>query len=1361
MSDAQEPSVSDSDLDAKTSDSHFTVVGIGASAGGITALKNLFQNMPSDSGMAFVVIVHLAHDHHSNLAAILQASTPMPVREVTETLRVEPDHVYVIPPGKYLEMLDGEIRLAERTEVRGVRVPIDMFLRTLADAYGRNAICVILSGSGSDGTLGLKRVKEAGGIAIAQAPEDAEYDSMPRSAIATDLVDLIFPASQIPEKLIALKRTADRLQRDGEKVSDEKIPSQDAVREITSLLRARTGHDFSSYKQPTVLRRIARRVQVHELEAIDEYVEFLRGHPEEVEALLADLLITVTDFFRDKEVFEALQQNVVPKLFDGKTSADQVRVWVVGCATGEEAYSMAMLLREHADQLVDPPALQVFATDINEQAIATARAGRYNEAMTADVSPERLRQFFVKEGKFYHVKKELREMVLFAPHNVTRDPPFSRIDLVSCRNLLIYLNRDMQERILEIFHFALHGEGFLCLGTSESAESAASLFSVFDKKWRIYKNRQASLPHPKFLILPAQGKWQVRFPEPSSLQRAPDSSFGELHFKLIELHGPPSVLVNEEADIVHLSEHAGRYLRMAGGEPTHNLLKVIHPDLHIDCRAALLAARQSQQPSEARNLRVTLDGEPRSVNVIVRPAMDGGEAGQAYFLVLFEEQEGPSRFPELPPTTLAALAGDKVMETAVLHLEDELQQTKNRLRMIVEQYETSIEELKASNEELQAINEEMRSAGEELETGKEELQSVNEELITLNHELKNKVDELSRANSDLQNLISSTDIALIFLDPGLRIRRYTPPAQHLFNIIPTDIGRPLEHLTHKLEYENLVADSTEVLRTLRASEREIRSTDDRWYIARIAPYRTVEDKIDGIVFTFVDITERRHTEHNLRQAHERFELAVEGSRDVIWDWNTITGEIYFSDRIYELLSENGQRFTHGFTWRDWQALIHPQDRARVVKETERYLETRDKVYNVDYRVGSKEGAYRWVNSRGQALWDPSGKSTRMAGSLTDISDRKKLDEELIASDRRKDEFLAMLSHELRNPLAPMTGALELMKSASDRQTEQHALHVLERQVGQIVRMVDDLLDISRMAVGKLSLRMTRADLATVVEFALETCRPMINAAAHRLTVSLPPEPLYLNADVARLAQVLANLLNNAIKYTPSGGEIRLSASREGDDALIRVQDNGMGIAPADLSRIFDIFSQGDPRSRPLGGLGIGLSLVKQLVEMHGGTVSALSGGSGKGSEFIVRVPLSANQHDQVTADEEAKIVKAVPRRILVVDDNEHAAEILAKWLNLEGHSVTTALDGASAIEKALVFKPEVVCLDISLPDISGYDVAARLRRDLPDLLIIAISGWLQESESQNAKEIINHYLLKPVDFKDLRAKIAGTRAPDE
>jgi len=356
----------------------------------------------------------------------------------------------------------------------------------------------------------------------------------------------------------------------------------------------------------------------------------------------------------------------------------------------------------------------------------------------------------------------------------------------------------------------------------------------------------------------------------------------------------------------------------------------------------------------------------------------------------------------------------------------------------------------------------------------------------------------------------------------------------------------------------------------------------------------------------------------------------------------------------------------------------------------------------------------------------------------------------------------MLSHELRNPLAPMTGALELMKSAGDRETEQRALHVLDRQVSQIVRMVDDLLDISRMAVGKLSLRITRADLATVVEFALETCRPILDAAGHRLSVSLPPEPLYLNVDVARLAQVLANLLNNAAKYTPSGGAIRLSASREGDDAIIRVQDNGMGIPPDDLSRIFDIFTQGETQSRPLGGLGIGLSLVKQLVEMHGGTVSALSRGLGKGSEFVVRVPLSGNQDENVAAkNEEAKISQQVSRRILVVDDNEHAAEILAKWLNLEGHSVTTAWNGASAIEKALEFKPEVVCLDISLPDASGYEIAARLRRDLPDLLIIAISGWLQESESENAKGIINHYLLKPVDFKDLRAKITGTKAADK
>jgi len=1352
MSDAEEPTASVPASDSQTS--HCTVVGIGASAGGLSALKSFFQNMPTDSGMAFVVIVHLAEHHQSNLSSILQTNTSMPVIQVTETLRVEPNHVYVIPPGKYLEMIDGEIRLAERVETRGIRVPIDLFLRTLAEAYGRHAICVILSGSGSDGTLGLQRVKEAGGIAIAQDPEDAEYDSMPRSAIGTDLVDLILPAAEIPEKLLLLEQTAERLHHVRQEARDDRSSSEaDLMREIASMLRVHTGHDFSNYKRPTVLRRIARRMQVNGLETIAEYRDLLRTNPAEIKALLADLLITVTNFFRDKAAFAVLQESVIPKIFADKTSADQVRVWVVGCATGEEAYSIAILLREFADRLVDPPALQVFASDINESAIATARECRYSETMVADVSPERLRQFFTWEGNGYRLKKEIRETVLFAPHNITRDPPFSRLDLISCRNLLIYLNRDIQERILEIFRFALRREGFLLLGPSESAEGAPEFYSVFDQKWRIYRPRPAA-PQPQ-LRMPVQGSWQVRIPQVPQLAPEYSSSAGELHYKLIEKHAPPSVLVNEAGDIIHLSEHAGNYLHLAGGTPTYNLLKVIHPALYMDCRSALLAARHEDESQEARDLRVVLGGEERIVHLMAR-RVEHSESGTGYFLVTFEDRDVPS-VAQAPLPARRPSDSDKAMETVVQRLEEELQQTRERMRVTVEQYETSIEELKASNEESQAVNEELRSASEELETGKEELQSVNEELATVNNELKEKIDEVSHANADLKNLISATGIGTIFLDRDLKIRRYTPAVQRVFNVIGSDLGRPLHHLTHLLEYENFTADSARALETLQPVEREVRSKSGQWYIARTIPYRTLDDKIDGVVLSFIEITERRNMEQALREFRDRAELAAEGSKDGVWDWNMITGEIYWSPQIYDLLGFTPGDFPEGVRQEDWESLIHPIDRPLMFEGLRRGPGKR--IYDVDYRIKAKAGDYSWVNSRARIVTDASGAALRMSGTLRDITDRKHMDEALQESDKRKDEFLATLSHELRNPLMPLSGAVDLLRRTGDPAVRDRAFHIMERQVAQLTRLIDDLLDISRIRLGKLSLIKARTELSTVVELAVETSRHLIEVGRHRLSVSLTPKKLFLNADGARLSQAISNLLNNAAKYTPPGGEIVISARRDHNDAVIGVSDNGPGIPTAELESIFELFTQSPKQlSRALGGLGVGLSLVKQLVEMHGGTVTAHSAGQGKGSEFVIRLPLGAEQEEvaeEEAAEEEA--AKPLPRRVLVVDDNEHATEILAKWFSLEGHSVVTAVTGANAIEKAREFRPEVICLDISLPDLDGYQVAARIRGELPDVRIIAISGWLQEEQNEESRRAIDRYLLKPVEFKELRAAIVGTK----
>jgi len=828
------------------------VVGIGASAGGIKALSDFFSNVPLDSGLAYVVILHLSPQHESNLPALIQTKTRLPVTQVTEAVEVEPNHVYVIPPTKYLMMLDGSIRLTEPERPRGVHTSIDLFFRTLAKAYGKDSIAILLSGTGADGTLGLCQVKEEGGFVIVQDPAEAEYPDMPRSAINSSHVDLVLPAAEMPAKLMALRDGAQRLQLPP---AEEEPPAAEsdepALRDLLNALRVGTGNDFSHYKRPTLLRRIARRMQVHELLNLSAYLAFVRDHPEELQALMRDLLITVTNFFRDHEAFQALERDVIPALFAGKGPSDQVRVWSAGCASGEEPYSLAILLSEYAAKLAEPPTIQIFATDIDERSIVEGRECRYPATISLDVSPERLRKFFNKEEDHYRIKKEQREMVLFASHNVTRDPPFSRLDMVSCRNLLIYLNRDMQERVLEVFHFALRPGGFLFLGASESADSTPSLFTVVDKKNRIYQRGARVTPLRNAPPL-ASPMWPIRLPElPSGGSiRSP----GQLHEHVVERLAPPSVLIDDEFNIIHASAHAGRYLQIGGGEPSHHLLRLAHPDLRLDLRSALLDVKtRDGSATETRRLNIKLDGESRSVLISVRPVPLSMRSEGAAFLVIFDEnQAAPTELGRNEPSAAEIRAAEK--------LELELQRAKDQLRITIEQYETSTEELRASNEELQAINEELRSATEELETSKEELQSVNEELTTVNQEYKDKIEEVGRANSDLQNLMASIDIAIVFLDHGLRIKRYTPQIQDLFNITSADIGRPLQHFTHNLEYDMMTEDADDSLRTLHSIEREVRSIDGKWYLARVRPYRTMDDRIDGVVFTFVDITDRKTSE---------------------------------------------------------------------------------------------------------------------------------------------------------------------------------------------------------------------------------------------------------------------------------------------------------------------------------------------------------------------------------------------------------------------------------------------------------------------------------------------------------------------
>jgi len=1001
------------------------VVGLGASAGGIAPLQEFFSGMDPESGLSFVVVMHLSPEHESQLPSVLQQKTRMPVTQVKESVKVRPNHVYVIPPNHQLTFTESTLTLVPPQQPLGRRITIDLFFRTLAQAYGQRAVCVILSGVDSDGAIGLKHIRAQGGVTIAQDPSEAEHDSMPATAISTGMVDWVLPVGKMPEKLLELARNENRMKlppeipeaeeadakaKDapgGETVADETRAPKDeeAIAQVLGDLRAQTGHDFSHYKRATVLRRIARRLQVNSLESIPDYLEFMRRHPAEARALLQDMLIGVTHFFRDRDAFAAIEAHI-PQLFAGKKSEDEIRVWVPGCATGEEAYSVAMLLCEHADRLDNPPRIQVFATDIDEQAIADARDGLYPSTIEADVSPERLREFFGRDHGRYRVRNEIREKVLFASHNFLKDAPFSSCDMISCRNLLIYLTGEAQEQVFDTFHFALRPGGILFIGSSENNSHAQSLFSPVDKEHRIFVRRSTPRPAWKVPIPPmrtpthparsllrqarmlpaltATGADKATGQEPYEVQAGHvrrEVLFGELHLRLLEQYGAPSAVVNEDHEIVHLSESAGRYLQFVAGEPTANIVKVVNPALQVELRTGLFRAKQKHEPTMCAPQRVEVSGKTELVTIEVRP-MKSGDQAQGFFLVLFQKQG------EAPAAPAAPISPEAFVRDA----DEEVQFLKQHLNATIEQYEAANEELKASNEELQAMNEEMRSTTEELETSKEELQSVNEELSTVNHELKSNVEELSRTNADLTNLMASTDIGTIFLDCKLHIQRFTPSAQKIFNLLPSDLGRPLSDITSRLDYEGFTSDAESVLQDLRTIEREVQVGDDTWFMTRLAPYRAAEHRIAGVVATFIDITRRVLAEKELRESEARLRRAIEIETIGIFFF-ALDGRITKTNDAFLIMS--------GYTHEDvkdgrvrWDKMTPPEWMAVTHDEMNRFDAT-GKIGPYEKQYIRKDGTRWWGLFTGKRLAQNFG-----VEYVLDISDKKAAEEALRASEER-------------------------------------------------------------------------------------------------------------------------------------------------------------------------------------------------------------------------------------------------------------------------------------------------------------------------------------------------------------------------
>ncbi|HEV7282089.1 MAG TPA: CheR family methyltransferase [Pirellulaceae bacterium] len=848
-----------------------TLVGIGASAGGLAALKRLFSKMPTDTGASFVVVVHLSPDHESHLANVLQPYSTLPIEQIAQTTLIEPNRIYVIPPNANVNAVDTHLRLSSLENARSERAPIDHFFRTLAETHDGSSIGVVLTGTGSDGTLGLRWIRERGGVTIVQSPEEAEFDGMPRSAVASGCADLIVPLDEIPTQINNVASANPRLRtiRSGESAPADQ---ERILQKIFAQIRSRTGHDFTYYKRSTLLRRIGRRMQLHRLEELSDYLELLREQPEEVLPLHSDLLITVTEFFRDTDVFETLANATIPAILEQKGTQDRVRIWSVGCSTGEEAYSIAILIMEACARRETHPHVQIFASDLHEKSVARAREGVYPETIAAEVSEERLKRFFVKENGSYRVKKEVRELVVFAPHDLLKDPPFSHLDLIVCRNLLIYLQRDAQREVMGLFHYALRNEGMLLLGTAETVDSD-ELFATAEKGLNLFRRKGVPLREVRQATFPSPLR---RFRDAGARFEAPTAavSFASLHTRIVEQYAPPSLLITRDHNIVHTSEHAGRYLQVPPGEATSNAFKLLREPLRVELRAAIHVARESGKPARSRIVALQLDGQPRRIMLQVRPATNPELSG--FMLVIFDELDEVTAVAGTPEEPSAATASAR-------ELEAELDLTKQRLQAVIEEYETSQEEMQASNEELQSANEELRSTLEELETSKEELQSMNEELTTLNQENRHRVDELSQLSGDLQNLLAATDIATLFLDRDLRIVRFTPQVGELFNVRISDRGRPLTDLTHRLGYPELAEDARKTLSKLTRVEREVSGENGGQFLSRILPYRGVDDRIEGVVITLIDITALKHAEDSLRESEERLRDLNEGLEQRVTD----------------------------------------------------------------------------------------------------------------------------------------------------------------------------------------------------------------------------------------------------------------------------------------------------------------------------------------------------------------------------------------------------------------------------------------------------------------------------------------------
>ncbi|MGH7522789.1 MAG: CheR family methyltransferase, partial [Gemmatimonadales bacterium] len=1109
------------------------------------------------------------------------------------------------------------------------------------------------SGTANDGTIGCGEIKAAGGISYAQ-DDTAQEDSMPHSAISAGCVDFVLSPEGIAQ---SLKEIAGHplVTPQGD------VPPVDTnhLSGVLQQIRLASGIDFEHYKRATLVRRITRRMVLHKLTEVRDYEKLLAEQPIEVEALIQDILINVTSFFRNPDAFELLKTRIFPALTEERVRKTPIRIWVLGCSTGEEAYSIAMAATEYMTSTGRNLPVQIFASDLSTPGIAKAREGAYSKAIEHDVSPERLRRFFVDTDGTYQVTKAIRDMVVFARHNALIDPPFSHVDLISCRNLLIYFDNTLQQRIVPTLHYALNPGGFLWLGPSETIGPHRGMFDLLDAKFKIYQ-RKPGAPQLEGIgrreHLPGtRGPMASHEIEPRITREAlaaggdPQREADRL---LLSRYAPAGVLVNGDFDMLQFRGDTSLYLSPAPGRASLNLIKMLRDGLVVGVRAALLRAKRERMPIRQEDLRIRVGGTTHVVSVEVIPIRVNGSR-DAYFMVVFDDvasararEAAPSKSEASPPMRGARATSE------IRRLRQELAASREYLQSVIEQQEAANEELQSANEEVQSTNEELQSINEELETSKEEIQSSSEELATVNDALHTRNQELTESHNDVINLIASVQIPIVMLGPDFRIRRFTPSAERLLNLIGTDVGRPITDLKSNVEIPDLDVRLRQVMETVAPQEVTLQDRSGRWHLLRLRPYRTHDNKIDGVVMSLVDIESLKQAESSARASANRLTILQDdaplGIREIDASGRIIrVNNAYCRITGYECEQLLGQPFYD---------LVLKADREHAEELWRRVMAGDIPHYRDEHRLVHKDGREVWVEVHGYALHDDDGKATTGVAFVQDITPRKSGEAELLAADRSKTEFLALLAHELRNPLAPLLNVTQLLADqdlTSERFGELRG--VLERQIRNLGRMTDDLLDVSRISQGKMQLQREEVDFATVVRRVVSLFRPTLDARAQHFVATIPSHAMPVDGDPVRLEQIVDNLLTNASKFTSSGGTIRVVVLEPADDhkfVELRVKDDGIGMSAEVLARIFDPFMQADRTlDRKGGGLGIGLTLARRLVELHGGTVTAISEGPGKGSEFVVRLPTVKRPVKRRVDHSPAPAARQRPLRVMVADDN--------------------------------------------------------------------------------------------------------------